>query len=250
MTRDFKDCAKRAVVMGATSGIGMEVALLLAQKGWKVAIAGRREERLTQIMSSNKGIVCCKQIDITKENATALLKELVDELGGMDLYFHSSGIGWQNVALDIEKEMKTVETNGVGFTRMVTAAFSYFATNKGGQIACISSIARTAGLGAAPSYSATKRFQSHYLECLSQNARMRKLDIRITDIRPGFVATDLLSGSRYPLQLKADNVAKSIVKAVLKKKEVATIDWRYRILVFFWRLIPRCVWVRLLKIKS
>lgn len=250
MTRDSHNCVKRAVVMGATSGIGMEVALLLAEKGWKVAIAGRREERLRQIMDSNKGIVCYRQIDITQENATVLLKELIDEFGGMDLYFHSSGIGWQNLSLDIEKEMKTVETNGAGFTRMVTAAYSYFAINGGGQIACISSIARTAGLGAAPSYSATKRFQSHYLECLSQNARMRKLNIRITDIRPGFVATELLSGSRYPLQLKAEGVAKSIVKAVLKKKEVATIDWRYRILVFFWRLIPRCVWVRLHKIKS
>lgn len=250
MKIDSANGVKRAVVMGATSGIGMEVALLLAKRGWIVGIAGRREERLNNIMSSTDGIVCCKQIDITKDNAPQMLGELIEELGGMDLYFHSSGIGWQNVALDVEKEMKTVETNGVGFTRMVTAAFNYFAANDGGQIACITSIARTAGLGAAPSYSATKRFQSHYIECLSQLSRMRKLNIRITDIRPGFVATDLLSGSRYPLQLKASNVAKSIVKAVLKRKEIVTIDWRYRILVFFWRLIPRCVWVRLIGIHS
>lgn len=250
MKRDLANGVKRAVVMGATSGIGMEVALLLATKGWRVGIAGRREELLNNIMNATDGIICKKQIDITKENAPQLLNELIDELGGMNLYFHSSGIGWQNVALDIEKEMKTVETNGIGFTRMVTAAFSYFTANNGGQLACITSIARTAGLGAAPSYSATKRFQSHYLECLSQLSRMRKLNIRITDIRPGFVATDLLSGSRYPLQLKADKVAKSIVNAVLKRKEIATIDWRYRILVFIWKLIPRCVWVRLIKIKS
>ena len=83
--------------MGATSGIGMEVALLLAKKGWRVGIAGRREERLNHIMGSKDGIVCCKQIDITKENAPQLLNELIEELGGMDLYFHSSGIGWQNV---------------------------------------------------------------------------------------------------------------------------------------------------------
>ena len=250
MTRDWANGAKRAVVMGATSGIGMEVALLLAKKGWKVGIAGRREERLNHIMDSTDGIVCCKQIDITKENAPLLLNELIEELGGMDLYFHSSGLGWQNVALDIEKEMKTVETNGVGFTRMVTAVFNYFAVHGGGQLACITSIARTTGLGAAPSYSATKRFQSNYLESLSQLSRMRRLNIRITEIRPGFVATELLSGGRYPLQLKADKVAKSIVKAVLKSKEVTTIDWRYRILVFFWRMIPRCVWVRLIRIHS
>lgn len=250
MKRDSANVIKRAVVMGATSGMGMEVALLLAKNGWKVGIAGRREDRLQQVINSTDNIVYSKQIDITKDNAPQRLNELIDELGGMDLYFHSSGIGWQNVALDIEKEMKTVETNGVGFTRMVTAAFNYFAVHGGGQLACITSIARTTGLGAAPSYSATKRFQSNYLESLSQLSRMRRLNIRITEIRPGFVATELLSGGRYPLQLKADRVAKSIIKTVLKGKEVTTIDWRYRILVFFWRMIPRCIWVKLVNIKS
>ena len=137
---------------------------------------------------------------------------------------------------------------------MVDAAFNWFTaqveqcTRKietSFRIACITSIAGTKGLGAAPAYSATKRMQNHYLECLSQLARMRRLPIRITDVRPGFVATDLISGSSYPLQLKADDVAKGIVHAIEKKKEVVTIDWRYAILVFFWRIIPRWLWVRL-----
>jgi len=173
----------RAIVIGATSGIGLEVARLLAERGYIVGVAGRRVDRLEEIVKSNENIKAYRQIDVRDEAAPQQLNELITELGGMDLYFHSSGIGWENCELDIEREMKTVETNGLGFTRMVTAAYSWFANNKGGQIACITSIARTRGLGAAPAYSATKRFQSHYLECLAQQSRMRRLGIRITDIK-------------------------------------------------------------------
>ena len=260
---------KRAIVMGATSGIGQEVARLLAANGYEVGIAGRREERLVQMAQATPGIVTHRQIDVTKEDAPTELQKLIEELGGMDLYFHSSGIGWENVALDADKELKTVETNGVGFVRMVSAAYNWFAEQRADEakqraegdeqragdkerkarIACITSIARTRGLGAAPAYSATKRMQAHYLECLSQQARMRHLNIGITDIRPGFVATDLIAGSHFPLQLKAEDVARTIVRAIERGSEVVTIDWRYRLLVAAWQLIPRWIWVRLTAIK-
>lgn len=260
---------KRAIVMGATSGIGQEVARLLAANGYDVGIAGRREERLVQMAQATPGIVAHRQIDVTKEDAPTELYKLIEELGGMDLYVHSSGIGWENVALDADKELKTVETNGVGFVRMVSAAYNWFAEQRADEakqraegdeqrasdkernarIACITSIARTRGLGAAPAYSATKRMQAHYLECLSQQARMRHLNIGITDIRPGFVATDLIAGSHFPLQLKAEDVARTIVRAIERGSEVVTIDWRYRLLVAAWQLIPRWLWVRLTAIK-
>ena len=268
------DMAKKAIVMGATSGIGMEVASLLAQRGWQVGIAGRRIERLEEVKrntnllisessKASKGeIACYQQIDVTSPEAPSLLLKLIEKLGGMDLYFHSSGIGWQNNSLDIEKEMKTVETNGLGFVRMVDTAFNWFAQQNQGQeqsqgqrhkdkscetyrIACITSIAGTKGLGAAPAYSATKRFQNHYLECLTQQAHMRHLPIAITDIRPGFVKTDLIAGSNYPLQLTPQEVAQQIVRAIERGKSVKTIDWKYSILVSLWRMIPRCIWTRL-----
>lgn len=237
---------RKAIVMGATSGIGREVAKLLAKQGWQVGIAGRRVDRLEALRQSQEGIGCCRQIDVTAHDAPDQLLKLIEELGGMDLYFHSSGIGWQNNSLDMEKELKTVETNGLGFVRMVDTAFNWFADRKiAGRIAGITSIAGTKGLGAAPAYSSTKRFQSHYLECLSQQARMRHLNITITDIRPGFVKTDLIAGCSYPLQLDAKDVAKSIVKSIEKGRSVKVIDWRYAILVFFWRLIPRWIWTRM-----
>lgn len=88
-------------------------------------------------------------------------------------------------------------------------------------------------MGIAPAYSATKRFQNTYLDALEQLARMHKVPIRFTDIRPGFVATGLLNdGKHYPLLMPPAYAARKIVSALHRKKRIAVIDWRYRILVF------------------
>ena len=192
---------KSAVVMGATSGIGYEVALLLAQRGWQVGVAGRREEILSQLVKQQPGIVAYEVIDVNSPQATEGLQRLIAKLGQMDLYFHSSGIGFQNSSLDAEKELSTIETNCLGMARLVGEAFRYFASHpeREAELAVISSIARTKGLGAAPAYSASKRFTSHYLECLCQLKRIKGLQhIHLTDIRPGFVRTPLIEGSRFP----------------------------------------------------
>lgn len=241
----------KAIVVGATSGIGWEVAQQLAAAGWQVGIAGRREERLQEMARTTEGIVAYRRLDITDEQAPQQLQALIEAVGGMNLYFHSSGIGWQNIGLDAEKELRTVETNGMGFVRMVTTAFHWMADHRQkGHIACITSIAGTKGLGPAPAYSATKRFQSHYLECLEQLVRMRHLPITFTDIRPGFVATDLIAGGNYPMKLQAADVARQIIRAIHGKKRVVVIDWRYRLLVFFWRMIPSWLWIRLRLIRD
>ena len=163
----------------------------------------------------------------------------------MDIFLLSSGIGKQNYTLQSEIELATAATNVAGFIHMTNAAYHYFEQQGYGHIAVISSIAGTKGLGAASAYSATKCFQNTYIDALDQLARMNKLNISFTDIRPGFVATPLLKDDSYPMLMKATDVAKDIVKAISKKKRVAIIDWKYRILVFFWRLIPRWIWVRL-----
>ena len=87
--------------MGATSGIGLEVAKVLTGKGWQVGIAGRRQELLQQIQRKHLNIVATEQIDVTKADATERLQTLIGKMGGMDLYFHSSGIGYQNTFLVI-----------------------------------------------------------------------------------------------------------------------------------------------------
>lgn len=237
-----------AIVMGATSGIGYEVALALARQGWRVGVAGRREDILKKMVDETAGIVAYEVIDVTVPQATDALHRLIGKMGGMGLYFHSSGIGYQNTALDADKELRTIETNCLGMARLVGAAFRYFEQHPEteGQIAVISSIARTRGLGAAPAYSASKRFTSHYMESLCQLKRIKGLrHLHLTDIRPGFVRTPLIEGSHFPMQLDARRVAAIIVAAIRRRQAVVTINWLYRLLVFFWQMIPRWLWVRM-----
>ena len=129
---------------------------------------------------------------------------------------------------------------------MVTAAYRYFRTQGRGHIAAITSVAGTRGMGAAAAYSATKRFQRTYLDALAQLAHREGLRLRITDIRPGFVRTALLSSEvRYPMLMEPAPVARQIVGAVERRRRVVTIDRRYRALVLLWRLLPQCVWERM-----
>ena len=229
---------KRAIIIGATSGIGQEVAKCLLLEGWQIGIAGRRQSALETLQRVAPDQIKIQALDVTLEDAAEKLNMLIDKTGGMDLFLLSSGIGFQNMKLDIEVELNTARTNVEGFTRMVDTAFAYFKKNGGGHLAVISSIAGTKGLGVAPAYSATKRFQNTYIDALEQLAHLQKLKIHFTDIRPGFVATDLLNdGKHYPMLMKAEIVGRHIARALKHKRRIVVIDWRYRILVFFLSLI-------------
>ena len=238
---------KRAIVIGASSGIGREVARLLISEGWTVGVAARREAMLQDL-----GAAATACIDVTAAEATQRLRQLIDDLGGMNLFLYSSGIGHQNRLLREDIELSTMQTNGLGFTRMIGEAYRYFAarqeqkeTKEWAHIAAITSIAGTKGLGPAPAYSATKAMQNVYLQALEQQAHQRGLRIRFTDIRPGFVDTALLKGDfRYPMMLQPKNVAREIVSAINSHDHIRVIDWRYRLLTVFWRRIPRCLWRR------
>ena len=113
---------KRAIIIGATSGIGEEVAKLLIQQGWHIGIAGRREEALEKLQATAPGQIEIQRLDVTDAKAPTLLETLIRKLGGMDLFFLSSGIGSQNPDLKPEIELNTARTNVEGFTRMMTTS--------------------------------------------------------------------------------------------------------------------------------
>lgn len=159
---------KRAVIIGATSGIGREVAKQLLLQGWHLGIAGRRLPSLEALQSSAPDRVEVAALDVTQPDAAPKLSNLIRRVGGMDLFLLSSGIGYQNIGLNPDIELETTRTNVEGFTRMVDTAFNYFREHGGGQLAVISSVAGTKGLGVAPAYSATKRFQNTYIDALEQ----------------------------------------------------------------------------------
>lgn len=159
---------KRIIIIGATSGIGYEVAKIYWKRGYQLGLAGRRVDRLEEFRKQDPEHIRIKQLDVTAEDAADRLDELIRDLGGMDIFLLSSGIGNQNKYLDTSIEQATIQTNVTGFTRMVLAAYRYFSSQGGGHISVISSIAGTKGLGVAPSYSATKRYQNIYIDALAQ----------------------------------------------------------------------------------
>lgn len=235
--------------MGATSGLGRACAEEFISRGYVVGVCGRRTVELEQIRTLAPDRVFAATIDITDPTADKQLLTLIERMGGMDIYFHVSGVGKNNLTLDPVIELDTVRVNSEGFCRMVGCVYRYFRAEgtKGAQIAVVSSIAGTMGLGAAPAYSATKRMQNCYIQSLAQQCAITKTDISFTDIRPGFVATPLLNteARHYPMLMTTPYAARRIVRAVVARRRVAVIDWRYAILTAVWRCIPSWLWERL-----
>ena len=236
---------KKAIIIGATSGIGQEVAKCLLLEGWKIGVAGRRQSSLENLQRAAPDQIQIQALDVTQEDASEKLNLLIDKLGGMDLFLLSSGIGFQNMDLNMEVELNTAHTNVAGFIRMVDTAFTYFKKNGGGHLAVISSIAGTKGLGVAPAYSATKRFQNTYIDALEQLSYLQKLHIRFTDIRPGFVDTAMAKGEGLFWVTPVDKAVKQIKKAISKKKKVAFISKRWRYVTILFRLLPSAIYCRM-----
>lgn len=237
---------ERILIVGASSGIGFEVASLLCRQKNKVVVAARRQERMQTLVDIAPERVSAVRLDVNASDVSGQVAEIIEGLGGIDLLVYVAGIGSLNMELDAGIEESTVVTNVVGFTKVTVAVYNYMASHEGGHIAVVSSIAGTKGLGAAPSYSASKAFQNTYIEALAQQSRMRGACVSFTDIRPGFVATDLLGGDMsYPMLMDKRRVSLSIVRAIEKRRSVVVIDWRWRALTCLWRLVPRSLWLRM-----
>ncbi len=238
---------KRIVIVGASSGLGNAIARAYASRGWHVGVAARRREPLDSLASEFPGQVETAVTDITHTDAPSRLEDLIERLGGMDIYLQAAGTGKQNPELKADIERTTLMTNCVGFAAMIDVAFNYFRAHPDihGHIAAITSVAGTNGLGMAASYSASKRFGSTYMTALEQLAHIEGMKLSVTDIRPGFIATDLLNpANHYPMLMTVEHVVPLIVKAIDRRRRVATVDSRWRWLVAVWKLIPRRLWVR------
>lgn len=219
----------------------------MAARGFKVGVAARRTEALEHLKTHNPDNVEYMAIDITRSDAPERLSMLIDLIGGMDVYFHVAGIGYDNPDLELAREAEIVNTNSCGFARMVSAAYRYFRDNGArGHIAAVTSVAGTNGLAGMAAYSASKRMAQTYLVALEQLSRNEGCKITFTDIRPGWIRTPLLhDGTKYPFEMTLDYAVERIVRAIDRKNRVAVIDWRWRFLVWLWRLVPDCIWTRI-----
>ena len=102
---------RKAIIIGATSGIGQEVAKCLLLEGWKIGVAGRRQSSLENLQRAAPDQIQIQALDVTQEDASEKLNLLIDKLGGMDLFLLSSGIGFQNMDLNMEVELNTAHTS-------------------------------------------------------------------------------------------------------------------------------------------
>jgi len=230
---------KKAIVVGASSGIGYQLAVLLAQNGYKVGITGRRDQLLLNLQATNPEQFIVSIFDITDIAAVSQqLKQLTDELGGLDLLVLSSGTGKINPELDNKVEQDINALNVAGFTAVADWAFNFFQKQAFGQFAAITSIAGIRGSRQAPAYFASKAYQINYLEGLRQKAKKTKLPIYINDIRPGFVDTAMAAGENLFWVASVEKAAAQIYKAIENKRSVVYVTKRWRIVAFLFRLLP------------
>jgi len=236
---------KKAIIIGATSGIGNELAKILAENGYKVGITGRRKTELEKLQKSNPNNYTISSFDCTTENNSKKLAELTDQIGGLDLLVLSSGTGDLNEDLNFEIENKTNLLNVIAFTEIVNWAYNHFEKQGKGHLVAISSIAGIRGSRIAPSYNASKAYQINYLEGLRQKAIKTKNPIYVTDIRPGFVDTDMALGEAQFWVATKEKAARQIFGIMKKKKGIGYVTKRWWIIAKLLRLIPNGIYKRM-----
>ena len=233
---------KKAIVIGASSGIGAEIAKLLAENGYNVGITGRRLDLLTTLKNTHSSAFFVSSFDCTQADNAEKLEALAKELGGLDLLVFSSGIGNFNKHLDYAIENETNQLNVIAFTQIADWAFNYFTQQKSGHLAAITSLAGIRGGKAAPAYNASKAYQISYLQALNQRSASKKFGVTITDIRPGFVDTPMAQGPSRFWVASPQKAAKQIFTALQKRKKVVYVTQRWRLIALLLKILPRNVY--------
>jgi short-subunit dehydrogenase len=237
---------KRAIVIGASSGIGKELAVVLSQNGFAVGLMARRIDLLEELKSNLPNFAFLRRADISDPScAMAILENLIEEMGGVDLIIISAGTGFINPDLNWAMEKKTVDVNVCGFIAIANVAFRHFEQAGRGHLVGISSIAAIRGNGAAPAYSASKAFMSNYLEGLRVRARKTGLHILVSDIQPGFVDTAMAQGPNLFWVAPPQKAARQIYKAIQRKAKHAYVTKRWSVIGWLFKILPDFLYAKL-----
>ncbi|HEX8833627.1 MAG TPA: SDR family NAD(P)-dependent oxidoreductase [Abditibacteriaceae bacterium] len=237
---------KRAIVVGASSGIGFELARILAREGYYVGVTGRRIELLEKLKAEFADLVFVKEMDVSQsERAASQLRELIGEMGGLDLLVISAGVGFVNPELSWDKEKATIDTNVTGFAVVANVGMEHFVGQKTGHLVNISSLAALRGSGDAPAYSASKAFSSNYMQGLRQKVTRLGLPITITDTQPGFVDTAMAKSDKLFWMASAEKAAQQIYSAIKNRRSHAYVTRRWRVVAWLLRNVPDRIYNRL-----
>lgn len=231
---------KKVIIVGASSGIGRELAQQLAKEDCLIGITGRRIELLEQLRSQHSDKIRCSQIDNTQSCSLEIeLESLKARLGGLDLLILSSGTGDMNESLNFAIEKKTIDLNVTAFTMIADWAFNTFQKQGFGHLAAITSLAGMTGSNLAPGYNASKAYQINYIKGLRKKAAQLKLPVNITDIRPGFVDTAMAKGEGQFWVAPAEKAASQIVKAIKRKRRLVYVTKRWALVGLLFRMMYR-----------
>ncbi len=237
---------RKAIVIGASSGIGCELARVLVEEGYAVSAMARRLELLEQLRTQCSGRVRISVVDISDTQAAgAAFRSAVEELGGVDLVVLCAGTGDLNPELDWQTEERTLRTNVMGFTALATAAMRQFLEQGSGHLVGISSVAALRGSRSAPAYAASKAFITNYLEGLRQKAVKEGVPVTVTEIRPGFVQTAMAKGEGIFWSAPVEKAVRQIVAAIHAKKRCAYVTKRWQLVGWLLRILPDCMYERL-----
>lgn len=235
-----------AIIIGASSGIGLELCRVLAERGCRLGIAARRKALLEAQAAALPQVACVREMDVSRpEAARAEFEAMLQALAPVDFVYLCAGTGHINPGLKWELEEETIRVNALGFAALASSAFAFFCRQGHGHLAGITSVAAVRGTAAAPAYGATKALASQYLESLRLRARRSGLPVFVTEIRPGFVDTAMMRAERPFWVASPALAARQIVAAVEARKSVAYVTRRWRLVAWFLRLLPEAVYAKM-----
>lgn len=234
---------KKAIIIGGTSGIGKELAKVLVGNNYKVGAIGLKNGQELSYAQSDS--LEYRYFDCTKENNSVRIADLVGTLGGLDLLIFSAGIGNLNNNLGFEVENRANKLNVLVFTEIADWSYRFFKEQGNGHFVAISSIAGLRGYRVAPAYHAAKSYQIRYLEALRQKAYRTGKPIYVTDIRPGFVKTEMSAGKKQFWVAPTKKAAKQIFDLIRRKKGVGYVTKRWQIVAIIMKLLPSWIHKRM-----
>ncbi|MDH3943478.1 MAG: SDR family NAD(P)-dependent oxidoreductase [Anaerolineae bacterium] len=244
---------KRAVIVGASSGIGAALARRLIDEGYFVALLARRVnemERLADEINSQAGEkkALVYQHDVNDHEAIpGLFQTILRELKGIDTLVYVSGAQYPTAfsEYNFDQDAETIEVNLLGAVAWLGRAASFFEHLGDGQIVAVSSVAGDRGRVGNPAYHASKAGLSTYLESLRN--RLTRSGINVLTVKPGFVDTETLrrnAKSTFGV-ISPDKAAAGIWRAMRRRRQVVYLPgwWRWMMLVI--RHIPSFIFRRL-----
>ena len=243
---------QKAILVGASSGIGAALALQLADEGYSLALLARRTDLLSRLcdeINQKAGETLARGYphDVCDYvSVPGLLQTILADLGGVDLFIYNSGVSLP-VGLkkfDFHKDRRTMEVNLLGALAWLNPVAAMFQSLKSGQIVGISSVAGERGRVGNPSYNASKAALSSYLEAL--RTRLTRHGVHVLTVKPGFVETELLAGAKGTFWvIPADQAARDISKAIRTHKQDIYTPARWKWIMLVVRNIPSFIFRKL-----